>query len=104
MSVSFADTLREILNVIKHKYNLLSDDDQNALKIDIENYINIYPHYGPNALQRRILNPHHIYEDEAPHLFAFIDTYNEPLHWVVVRMLIDYMLEPDSVIKQLNEL
>jgi len=104
MAESFAEKLRDILNEIKYKYNMLTDEDQTALKKDIENYISCNPHYGPNSLHRRILDPRYIYEDDAPHLFAFINTYDEPeqLHWLVVRMIIDYMLEPDKVMKQLN--
>ena len=106
MAQSFADKLREILNEIKDKYNMLTEGGQIALKTDIENYINCNPHYGPNSLHRRILDPNHIYEDDAPHLFTFIESYDEPdrLHWLVVRMIIDYMLEPERVMKQLNEM
>ena len=106
MAQSFADTLRDILNEIKDKYNMLTEEEKNALKTDIENYINCNPHYGLNSLHRLILDPRYIYEDDAPHLFAFINTYDEPkeLHWLVVRMIIDYMLEPENIMKQLNEM
>jgi len=106
MAQSFADNLRNILNEIKEKYNVLTYEEQITLKTDVESFINCNPQYGPNALHRRILDPRYIYEDDAPHLFAFIGTYNEPdrLHWLVVRMIIDYMLDADKVTKDINNL
>ena len=106
MAQSFAHNLRDILNEIKEKYNGLTYEEQIALKTDVESFINNNSHYGPNALHRRILDPRYIYEDDAPHLFAFINTYNEPdrLHWLVVRMIIDYMLDADKVTKNINNL
>lgn len=106
MAQSFADKLKNIVNEIKNKFNTLTSEDQTALRNEVKQYINNNPYYGSNSLHRRILDPRHIYEEDTPYLFAFIHTYNDPdkLHWLAVRMIIDYMLDMDNVMKQLNDM
>ena len=106
MAQSFADKLKNIVNEIKSRFDTLTNEGQIALKNEVNNYIIDNPYYGPNSLYRRILDPKHIYEEDSPNLFAFIHTYNEPdkLHWIVVRMIIDYILDPNNVMKQLNDM
>ena len=100
---TLAGKFRTILNIIKDKHNMLTDDSQNALKNEVFNYIQLNPYYGPHVLQRRILDPKYIYEDDTPYFHAFIASF-DPINWFIVRMSIDYLLEPEKIVKQVNEL
>ena len=64
---SFRDSLRNLLNDIIANYNNLTPEFQNELKIEVNDFIQENPRYGPAAgPERMALDPRMLDEERYP--------------------------------------